>query len=119
MPVIPPFLLRQLYVRGSLRAVDNGCAFTLRNSLASGTITGLALVIDGREVPAEQISVELNGREVAVVDITPEAPIIFGLNTEAIVRVTGLVPAPGTHALEVRPATRELGAISIQVQDEV
>ena len=119
MPVIPQFLLKQLYTKGSLRADDSGCSFTLRNNLASGTITGLELSIDGNLIPPKAISVDLNQREIKVVDISAQNPISFDVNKEVVVRVAGLVLGPGTHRIEVRPTTRELGAISIEVQDVV
>ena len=45
---IPGFLLRRLYVKGSLQATQTGFAFELHNSLGSGSVHGMRpLTLDG------------------------------------------------------------------------
>ncbi len=75
---VPSFLLKRLYVAGSLRNTEEGWAFTLRNSLASGEATGLSpLVVDGRPVPAERCSFRLEAGPVPFTAVSTDRP--FGL----------------------------------------
>lgn len=121
MPVIPPFLLKQLYVKGSLQAIDNGVQFVLHNILANATVLGLRVSIDSREVPAEAMQVSLNGEtSLPVAQITPEAPFRFPMSSKATISASGLPPiAPGPHSLEISPSTREIGEVTISVEDSL
>lgn len=44
MAVIPNFLLKKIYKKGSLRHIEEGIAFDLKNILAPGLITGINFV---------------------------------------------------------------------------
>jgi hypothetical protein len=39
MPAIPNLLLKRLYVKGSLHNTAEGCGFSLKNVVDSGTVT--------------------------------------------------------------------------------
>lgn len=57
---IPSMLLRQLYTNNSLKNVNNGVQFSLKNRLSDaeiGELTGIK--IDGREIEMNKISVDL------------------------------------------------------------
>ncbi|MEE8392103.1 MAG: hypothetical protein V3S14_15085 [Anaerolineae bacterium] len=48
MPAIPPFVLKKLYVKGSLRAEADGFALDLKNSIAPASIVAFTgLDVDG------------------------------------------------------------------------
>ena len=50
MVTVPGFLLRRLYVKGSLQNTEAGVSFQLKNSLGSGYAKGMtAVVLDGVE----------------------------------------------------------------------
>ena len=52
MPAIPNFVLKRLYVKGSLANTPDGCELQLRNFVGSGTLTRLLSVdVDGTEPP--------------------------------------------------------------------
>jgi len=113
---IPAFVLRQLYVKGSLRAGDE-VRFTLTNSLAAATLTALKEVrVAGQAVPLERVSMELDG---ATHDHTTSAdkPVVFPRGAEAHVRVAQ--PAP-VGKLKVRLVTEsaEFGELVIEFEDE-
>jgi len=57
MVQVPPFLLRRLYVKGSLRNTPEGFQFQLKNTLGAGYAEKLLpLTIDGQEFEQEGIS---------------------------------------------------------------
>ena len=51
---VPSFLLRKLYVKGSLQSTSQIVSFRLRNSLGSGYAEAMSpLTLDGKEMPME------------------------------------------------------------------
>jgi len=53
---VPEFLVRKLYVPGSLAELEEGFAFVLRNTFAPATVQSLALEVDGTLVPPAAVS---------------------------------------------------------------
>lgn len=119
MPKVPAFLLKKLYVKDSLRSTDDGFLLTIKNTLAPGTITRVrAVMVDGREIPAEQVAIGRGENQRPAARITPQTPFIFNLNEEAQVWVRGERLAAGRHQLLVRVTTKEVGDLDIPVEDE-
>ena len=120
MPIIPAFLLKKLYVDGSLKCTDQGVSLSLKNTLAPGTIIGVSsLEIDGTEHPAERVTFGRQGAARPADRITPAAPLAFNLNQELEIHVAGLRLEPGTHSVKVRVNTKEVGELNIQIEDHV
>lgn len=118
MPVIPAFLLNQLYVKGSLRVADGDTHFTLHNHLASATINSIALTIDGESVQPEKVTVDLRGVSTPLTDISPQKPLHFPYDSDALVEVKNLSLAEGSHHLEIRCDTSEIGSVTVSADDQ-
>jgi|SRR5579859_563764 len=129
MPTIPAAMLKQLYQRGSLRNtegntegnIESGWQFTMRNHLAAAQLVGIGLICDGAAIPAAAISVAPSGAEAATAAgaITAEAPLRFAVGVDTVVRVAGPHLNPGPHTLSIQAHTREIGTVTIPVQDTV
>ena len=121
MVTIPNFLLRRLYVRGSLRNTPEGCAFALKNGIDTGTVTAIPRVeIDGVSYPAGVLAVHVPGEGTFPgTAITPQAPLSLGVGMTVTVRLTGMVLQPGEHTLKVQIQAQELGKVEIKVKDRV
>ena len=121
MPTIPPFMLKQLYQRGSLRNTDTGWEFTMRNHLAQATLVGLGLACDGATIPAEALTVAQPSldRVVPATDLSSDSPLQFPVQTPTVVRVAGSRLSPGNHALSITANTHEIGPVTIAVQDDL
>ena len=64
---VPPFLLRRLYVKGSLRATGDGFEFQLCNRLGSGYARKLPpLTLDGDELDQTATTFEVDGQALHV-----------------------------------------------------
>jgi len=62
---IPALILKQMYTLGSLENVEDGVRFSLKNRLSNATVTRLSEIrIDGKVVPPERLSLEMNGEVV-------------------------------------------------------
>jgi len=120
MPTVPAFLLKKLYVKGSLKSTDEGSMLVIRNTLAPGTITRVSpVVIDGEEYSLEQISVGQGDVRRPASEITPKSPYAFGLNAVAEIWIAGAALKPGVHSLAVTVTAREVGDLKIQIEDKL
>lgn len=121
MPAVPSFMLKKLYVRGSLKNTAAGFELTLKNILAPGTITGLdSLKVDGHEVALENIRVlSGSGTDMAATAITAQSPVAFPLNSTATIQVVGELLAPGCHDILIAVNTKEVGLLEIPVADSI
>ncbi|MGI8589228.1 MAG: hypothetical protein ACR2M0_16325 [Chloroflexia bacterium] len=119
MPTIPTGMLKQLYRRGSLRNVAGGWEFTMRNSLASATLVGIGVACNGVELDTGTVRVVQPeaGMERSAAEISAEEPLRFPVGVDTVIRVAGPSLPRGTHTLAVRADTREIGTVTIPVQD--
>jgi hydroxymethylglutaryl-CoA reductase (NADPH) len=119
--MIPSFLLKKLYVRGSFKNSASGFQIALMNSLAPGTLVGVGSIqIDGRDIPTERIFITVNdGAPIKASDITPNAPRMFPLNTKVNFSVDDQPLEKGVHHLKVSVSTREAGELKIDAEDSI
>ena len=73
MVSIPEFLLRRLYVQGSLKNAAGGFEFELRNSLGSGYSQKVwPLKVGGEELQATGSYFIVDGKETRFSDVSPD-----------------------------------------------
>ncbi|MGC9201917.1 MAG: C-glycoside deglycosidase beta subunit domain-containing protein [Thermoproteota archaeon] len=123
--MIPSFMLRQLYVKGSLQNIKEGdqikgYSFKLRNNLGSGTIKGtLNILVDEAPIEPELVSIRKGENEFSVKELeTKSMPFDIGDEVTFIVRKEGGLQ-PGTHKITINSRTLEYGKIEISFSDEV
>jgi hypothetical protein len=117
---VPPFLLRRLYVKGSLRNVGGGFEFQLSNTLGAGYAQAmLPLTVDGEELPMERSFFTLDGRKVAFTEVTEAQPFTLAMNTTTVIRAEGRTLAPGPHRLKIGFVVLGLGPMEFEVTDTV
>ncbi len=121
MSSVPTFLLKKLYVKGSLKNTATGFELTIQNTLAPGTIVGLApLQVDGIEYPLEQTKMALPaGHQASALDVSTESPLRFGLGDKVTIQVEGKALPAGLHKLTISPKTKEAGILQIPVEDTI
>lgn len=119
MPTIPAFMLKQMYVKGSLHNEADGFSLTVRNHLAPGTLVGVGLAVDGVLLDAAQITVVVGDTRTPAPAVTADAPLPFPTNTPLTLAVTGPTLPPGAHTLALQAHTREIGAVTIEVNDSI
>ncbi|MBU0495356.1 MAG: hypothetical protein KKA73_02520 [Chloroflexi bacterium] len=118
MPAIPAFLLKKLYVKGSLKNTAAGVEFEIKNTLAPGTIVGAApITIDEVAYPLADTVVISSDVEQVFADVSPDHPLTFGINAVITLRLTGTELAPGSHQISIPVMTKEAGELQIEVKD--
>jgi len=116
--MLPPAVLRQLYVQGSLTNTPEGATFKLKNSLAPATVVGLEVSVDGQKVPSEKIYVIAGGQKRGVSELASSGQR-FAVRDEVTILLAGVTLAPGAHRIDIRAKTKEWGDLAFDITDTV
>ncbi len=120
---VPPFLLRRLYVKGSLRNTEDGFEFDLRNVLGSGYAEELLpLTVDGEEVAEDDATFTIEGESggpTAFSAVTAEQPFTLEMNRTTNIQVRGRQLAPGEHRIAMGFVVVGLGEMAFEMTDEI
>ncbi len=117
---VPAFLLRRLYVKGSLRPRDTGFAFDLKNSLGSGYAEQvLPLTIDGDEVPLDTTTFYVDGTSLRFSEISSEKPMTLGMNKTVTIGVENRPLSAGKHKLAMGFVVTGMGTMQFDVTDAI
>ena len=121
MPGVPAFILRRLYVNGSLQNTPTGWRFTLKNSLGSGYAHGLLplRVDESEEVPMDQTRFENDGVIVRFDQVNEENTFGLQMSRSIVIRVTGEQLTRGAHRIDFACIVPGLGQIGFDFTDEV
>ncbi len=115
---VPGFILRRLYVKGSLRATADGFEFQLRNRLGSGYARRLLpLTLDGAEVDSAKSTFEVEGRVVPFDAVDKDTPFTLGMNKTTTIVYTGGAMASGAHSIGMRFEVAGLGELGFDFSD--
>jgi hydroxymethylglutaryl-CoA reductase (NADPH) len=117
---IPGLILKQMYTLGSLENVTDGVQFSLKNRLSNATVVGLSEVrIDGRAVPLDRLTLEMNGERVAASAISSTAAIAFPLARTVTIHARGGQLEKGQHEIALDFEATPFGALSFKVKDSI
>jgi hydroxymethylglutaryl-CoA reductase (NADPH) len=121
MPGVPAFILRRLYVKGSLRNTANGWQFTLKNTLGSGYAKGLLplKVDDSREIPMEHTSFEQEGTRTSFDEVNEHNTFGLQMNKEIDVQITGDQLPIGSRTIYFGAIVPGIGRIGFDFTDEI
>ena len=121
MPGVPAFILRRLYVKGSLQNTSTGWSFTLKNSLGSGYAHGMVpLRVDkSEEVPMDQTMFEHDGVTISFEQVNRENTFGLQMNRSIVISVIGEQLTRGAHRIDFACIVPGLGQIGFDFTDEV
>ena len=112
--VLPEFLLRKLYRKGSLREVGDGrFAFTLHNPLGDATLVAPPrIVVNGILYPPERVE----SRRVQLQAISAANPFTFRKGDRVTLRLPGHL-LRGGNRIHITAETREWGQLVVYTED--
>ena len=117
---IPTFLLRKLYVKGSLENVDDGFKFKLKNSISSATAVNFKpLKVNGNEYSLDSTTISSEEGEVAGNAISKESSFLIKVGLDITVHVKGDQLPAGEHTIDISLATKEVGDLAFDVTDSI
>jgi hydroxymethylglutaryl-CoA reductase (NADPH) len=120
MVSVPSFLLRRLYVKGSLKNDAGGFEFQLKNGLGSGYAHKMSpLRLDGAELEAGSTFFYLDGRETAFADVSEKKTFKLAMNKTITIWIDGVALEPGAHKLEMGFDVPGLGTLRFDFTDVV
>lgn len=118
MVSVPSFLLRQLYVKGTLRNTDQGIQFQLRNRLGSGYAeVMLSLTLDGVDVPMHLCFFSADGERTRFDQVSPEQPFTLALNRDTTVTVQDFSLTEEPHTVGMGFRVPGLGVLRFDFTD--
>ena len=118
MVTVPAFLLRRLYVRGSLRNTDEGVQFQLENKLGAGYARKmLPLTLDDRSVPPHLCTFSVNGRQFAFSQVSNETPFTLDYKRTTTITISGESLSEGPHTIGMAFEVAGLGVLRFDFTD--
>lgn len=119
MAKIPEFLLKALYVKGSLRQDGDGFEFQMKNDLGPARIIGARpLLLDRKPIPLESCRFVHSEQEASFTGVTAEQSVLMRKGEAVTVKVAGHSLRPGRHTLGINVVVKDMGPISFSVNDE-
>jgi len=120
VPGVPAFILRRLYLKGSLHNREDGWGFKLKNTLGSGYAKGLIPVtVDGAEIALEDSYFDNEGEETSFTAVTDENTFGLKLNRDILLYFKGDQLASGDRKIELGFIVPGLGTLKFDFNDEV
>lgn len=120
MPGVPAFILRRLYVKGSLENTDSGWRFTLKNSLGSGYARGMQpLKIDDVEISMSHSSFHQDGKDITFDQVSETNTFGLQMRKSIVISVTGAPLELGAHKVWMGFVVPGFNKIGFDFTDEV
>ena len=100
MVSVPKFLLRKLYVKGSLQSTSQWVTFKLRNTLGSGYAEEmLPITFDGEDVPLESCFFSTGGESKCFDQVSKAEPFCLLMNRETVITVKNASLTEEAHTI--------------------
>ena len=118
--MIPSFLLAKLYVKGSLKNLECGFEFSLKNIIDSSWLTGIGFILAGSSSYEGGVSTMIVGEQTFKgSEISTENKVPVRMGVPITVRVAGENLPEGQQKLSVTATTSEIGRIKFEISDTV
>lgn len=120
MAKIPGFMLKRLYVKGSLRNTEEGFEFDIKNDIMTGSLVrALPIKLNGKELPIEDCSFIVGDKEVESADVSPENPVLMEKGEAVTVKVGGRRLGKGKHTIQITSVADGIGQIQFDFKDTI
>ena len=119
MVVVPEFLIKRIYQKGSLKKLDNGASVVLKNVLGPGFISGFSCVkINDIVFEPKDVKFITNGQELSGTDVSEVNPIAFRLGQSGTLIMTGKdCIKEGINKIIIEAMNPEAGKVILSVED--
>ena len=118
---IPSLVLKRLYTFGSLKNVEGGVRFSIKNRLSDALLTRiLTISVAGSEVPIKDARLEFDdGTTRPAGDVSPENPLPFPLRKVVHVFVARRPLEPGKYTVRIAIHAEPFGDLAFSVEDAI
>jgi len=120
MSIIPEFLMKRVYKKGSLKQTEDGICFDLKNVLGPGFISGFGCVkINDATFEADKVKFVTQGSEIAAETVSEENPIGFRLGQEGTLILLGAkCLKDGINQIIIELMNPEAGKVKLSLSDD-
>jgi hypothetical protein len=121
MVVVPEFLIKRIYQKGSLKRIDDGASVVLKNVLGPGFISGFNYVkINDVIYRPHEVKFITNGQELLGTDVSEANPIAFRLGQSGTLVMSGKSSlVEGVNKIVIEAMNPEAGKVVLSVEDVV
>ena len=119
MAIVPEFLIKRIYQKGSLKKLDDGASVVLKNVLGPGLISGFNYVkINDVVFEAKDVKFITNGKELIGTEVSEANPVVFRLGQSGTLVMTGKdCVVEGTNKIIIEALNPEAGKVQLNVED--
>lgn len=120
MSIIPEFLIKRVYKKGSLKQTEDGVSFELKNVLGPGFISGFNFVqINDLMFGADKVKFITQGAEISATSVSEENPIGFRLGQEGTLILQGAkCLKAGINQIIIELMNPEAGKVKLSLSDD-
>lgn len=121
MVVVPEFLIKRIYQKGSLKKLENGASVVLKNVLGPGLISGFNYVkINDVVFESKDVKFITNGQELLGSEVSEENPVVFRLGQSGTLIMSGQeCILDGINKIVIEAMNPEAGKVQLNVEDTV
>ena len=119
MVVVPEFLIKRIYQKGSLKKTDDGASVVLKNVLGPGFISGFNYVkINDVIYEPQDVKFITNGQELLGTEVSEANPIAFRLGQSGTLVMSGKPSVlNGTNKIVIEAMNPEAGKVLLTIED--
>lgn len=119
MSIIPEFLIKRVYKKGSLKQTEDGVCFELKNVLGPGFISGFNFVkVNDATFGADKVKFITQGTEISAETVSEETPIGFRLGQEGTLLLQGAkCLKDGINQIIIELMNPEAGKVKLSLTD--
>lgn len=120
MSIIPEFLIKRVYKKGSLKETEEGVSFELKNVLGPGFISGFSFVkINDLTFEGEKVKLVTQGQEIPATEVSEENPVAFRLGQEGTLILKGAkCLKDGINQIIIELMNPEAGKVKLSLTDD-
>ena len=121
MVVVPEFLIKRIYQKGSLKKLENGASVNLKNVLGPGFISGFNYVkINDVVFEPKDVKFITNGQELVGTEVSETAPVAFRLGQMGTLVMSGKeCVIDGENKIIIEAMNPEAGKVQLSVVDVI
>ena len=118
--MIQSFLLAKLYVKGSLKNLESGFEFSLKNIIDSSWLTGIGFILAGSSTYENGvITMSVGEQTFKGEELSTENKVPVRMGVPITVRVAGEKLTEGPQKIGVTATNSDIGRIKFEISDTV
>ena len=119
MAVVPEFLIKRIYQKGSLKKLEDGVSIVLKNVLGPGLISGFSFVkINDVLFEPKDVKFVTNGVEYSGTEVSEANPVVFRLGQIGTLIMKGKdCIVDGINKITIEAMNPEAGKVQLSVDD--